>query len=93
MGKKGRGTHEHCNVMDRVDIITTTFGKALGGASGGCISSSKEIVDWMRNKARPYLFSNTIAPSVVGATIAVLDLLSKSTELRDKLEDNTSFPL
>ncbi|NLL27767.1 MAG: glycine C-acetyltransferase [Bacteroidales bacterium] len=91
MGKKGRGTHEHCNVMDRVDIITTTFGKALGGASGGCISSSKEIVDWMRNKARPYLFSNTIAPSVVGATIAVLDLLSKSTELRDKLEDNTKF--
>lgn len=91
MGKTGRGTHEHCNVMKRVDIITTTFGKALGGASGGCISSSKEIVDWMRNKARPYLFSNTIAPSVVGATIAVLDLLSKSTELRDKLEDNTKF--
>jgi len=89
LGKTGRGTHEYRDVMGRVDIITTTFGKALGGASGGCISSSKEIINWMRNKARPYLFSNTIAPAVVGATIKVLDLLSSSTELRDKLEVNT----
>lgn len=89
MGKHGRGTHEYHNVMGRVDIITTTFGKALGGASGGCIASRKEIVDWMRNKARPYLFSNTLAPAVVGATIKCLDVLTKSTELRDKLEDNT----
>jgi len=91
LGKTGRGTHEYRGVMGRVDIITTTFGKALGGASGGCISSSKEIVGWMRNKARPYLFSNTVAPSVVGATIKVLDILTKSTELRDKLERNTKY--
>lgn len=89
MGKTGRGTHEHHNVMDRVDIITTTFGKALGGASGGCIAGPKEVIDWMRNKARPYLFSNTLAPSVVGATIKCLDILSHTTELRDKLEENT----
>ena len=89
MGKNGRGTHEHHNVMDRVDIITTTFGKALGGASGGCIAGPKEVIDWMRNKARPYLFSNTLAPAVVGATIKCLDILSNSTELRDKLEANT----
>lgn len=89
MGKTGRGTHEYRNVMDRVDIITTTFGKALGGASGGCISSSKEVVDWMRNKARPYLFSNTVPPATVQATIKVMDLLTASTELRDKLEANT----
>jgi glycine C-acetyltransferase len=89
LGKTGRGTHEHCGVMGRTDIITTTFGKALGGASGGCISGRQEIVDWMRNKARPYLFSNTVPPAVVGATIKVIDLLSASTELRDKLEDNT----
>ncbi len=89
MGKKGRGTHEHHNVMDRVDIITTTFGKALGGASGGCIAAKQEVIDWMRNKARPYLFSNTLAPAVVGATIKCIDILSETTELRDKLEANT----
>ncbi|MFA5512650.1 MAG: glycine C-acetyltransferase [Candidatus Kapaibacterium sp.] len=89
MGKTGRGTHEYKNVMSRVDIITTTFGKALGGASGGCISGRKEIVEWMRNKARPYLFSNTLAPAIVGATIECLNILSASTELRDKLERNT----
>jgi glycine C-acetyltransferase len=89
MGKKGRGTHEFRDVMGRVDIITTTFGKALGGASGGCISGHKEIIDWIRNKGRPYLFSNTVPPAVVGATIEALNLLTKSTELRDKLEANT----
>ncbi|HPO61754.1 MAG TPA: glycine C-acetyltransferase [Candidatus Kapabacteria bacterium] len=88
MGKTGRGTHEFHGVMGKIDIITTTFGKALGGASGGCISGHQEIIDWMRNKARPYLFSNTIAPSVAGATIKVIDLLSSTTELRDKLEVN-----
>lgn len=91
MGKTGRGTHEHHNVMDRIDVITTTFGKALGGASGGCISGKKEIIEWMRNKARPYLFSNTVAPAVVGATIKCLEVLSASTELRDKLEENTKY--
>ena len=91
MGKTGRGTHEHRGVMGRVDIITTTFGKALGGASGGCIASSKEIISWMRNKARPYLFSNTVAPSVVRATIQVIDMLSSTTALRDKLENNTKY--
>lgn len=91
MGKTGRGTHEFRDVMGRVDIITTTFGKALGGASGGCISGPKEVIDWMRNKARPYLFSNTVAPAVVGATIKVMDLLTASTELRDKLEANTKL--
>lgn len=89
MGKTGRGTHEYRGVMDRVDIITTTFGKALGGASGGCISGRKEIVDWMRNKARPYLFSNSVPPATVQATIKVMDVLMASTELRDKLEANT----
>lgn len=89
MGKTGRGTHELKNVMGKVDIITTTFGKALGGASGGCISGHKEIIDWLRNKARPYLFSNTVPPATVAATIKVIDLLTESTELRDKLERNT----
>ncbi len=89
MGKTGRGTHEFKNVMGKIDIITTTFGKALGGASGGCISGHKEIIDWMRNKARPYLFSNTVPPATVTATIKVIDLLTESTELRDKLEANT----
>lgn len=89
MGKTGRGTHELKNVMGRIDIITTTFGKALGGASGGAISGRAEIVEWMRNKARPYLFSNTLAPAVVGATIKVFDILEESTFLRDKLEANT----
>jgi len=78
VGKTGRGTHELNNVMGRIDIITTTFGKALGGASGGAIVSSNEIVEWMRNNARPYLFSNTLAPAVVEGTIAALDLLSSS---------------
>ncbi|MFH0894496.1 MAG: glycine C-acetyltransferase [Bacteroidota bacterium] len=91
LGKTGRGTHEYRGVMGRVDIITTTFGKALGGASGGCISGPKEIIDWMRNKARPYLFSNSVSPAVVGATIKVMDLLTASTALRDKLETNTKL--
>lgn len=91
MGKTGRGVHEHFGVMDRVDIITTTFGKALGGASGGCVSGKKEIVEYLRNKARPYLFSNTVAPAVVGATLKCLEILSNSTDLRDKLEENTKY--
>lgn len=89
IGKTGRGTHEYRDCMNRVDIITTTFGKALGGASGGAIVAKQEIIDYMRNKGRPYLFSNTLAPSVVGATIKCIELLSASTELRDKLESNT----
>lgn len=89
MGKTGRGTHEHFNVMDRIDIITTTFGKALGGASGGCVSGKKEIVEWLRNKARPYLFSNTLAPAVVGGTLKCLEILNESTHLRDTLMANT----
>ncbi len=91
IGKTGRGSHEYRGVMGRVDIITTTFGKALGGATGGCISSSREIVSWMRNKSRPYIYSNALAPAVVGATIKAIDILSKSTELRDKLETNTKY--
>jgi glycine C-acetyltransferase len=89
MGKTGRGTHEFRDVMGRVDIITTTFGKALGGASGGAIVAGQEIIDWMRNKGRPYLFSNSLPPAVVGATLKCLEILSSSTELRDKLETNT----
>lgn len=91
MGKTGRGVHELCGVMGRIDIITGTLGKALGGASGGFTSGRKEIVDMMRQRSRPYLFSNTVAPSVVGASIAVLDMLSETTELRDKLEENTMY--
>ena len=91
IGRTGRGTHEHCGVMGRVDIITTTFGKALGGASGGCVSGRKEIVEMCRQKARPYLFSNTIAPVVVSGVLRVLDILSQSTERRDKLEKNSAF--
>ena len=91
MGKTGRGVHEHCDVMGRVDIITGTLGKALGGASGGFTAARKEIVDMLRQHSRPYLFSNTLAPSIVGASIAVIDLLSETTELRDKLEDNTRY--
>ena len=91
MGKTGRGTHEHRGVMGRIDIITGTLGKALGGASGGFTSARKEIVDILRQRSRPYLFSNTLAPSIAGASIAVLDLLSESTELRDRLESNTKF--
>ena len=89
MGKTGRGTPEHCGVAGRVDVITTTFGKALGGASGGCIAARKEIVDLLRQRSRPYLFSNTLAPVVAGGTLRALDLLSRSTELRDRLEANT----
>jgi glycine C-acetyltransferase len=89
IGKKGRGTHEHFAVMDRVDLITTTFGKALGGASGGCVSGHSELVELCRQKARPYLFSNSLSPVIVGATIKVIELLSKTTERRDKLEENT----
>jgi glycine C-acetyltransferase len=91
IGKTGRGTHEKCGVMGKIDIITTTFGKALGGASGGCVSGRKEIVEMCRQKARPYLFSNTIAPVVVSGVLRVLDILSQSTERRDKLEKNTIF--
>lgn len=91
MGKTGRGTHEHCDVMGRIDIITGTLGKALGGASGGFTSGRKEIIDMLRQRSRPYLFSNTVAPSIVGASIAVLDMLGGTTELRDKLEDNTTY--
>lgn len=91
MGKTGRGTHEYCDVMGRVDIITGTFGKALGGASGGFTAARKEIVEVLRQRSRPYLFSNTVAPAIVGASIKVVDLLSASTELRDKLEENTKY--
>lgn len=91
VGKNGRGTHEYHNVMGRVDIITGTLGKALGGAMGGFTSARKEIVDMLRQRSRPYLFSNSLAPSIVGSAITVLDLLSNSTELRDKLEENTSY--
>jgi glycine C-acetyltransferase len=91
IGKTGRGTHEHCGIMGRVDIITTTFGKALGGASGGCVSGRREIVEMCRQKARPYLFSNTIAPVVVSGVLRVLDILTESTERRDKLEKNSAF--
>jgi len=91
MGKTGRGVHEFRNCMDRVDIITGTLGKALGGASGGFTSGKKEIIELLRQRSRPYLFSNTVAPSIVGASLAVLDMLTETTELRDKLEDNTKY--
>ncbi|HPQ39921.1 MAG TPA: glycine C-acetyltransferase [bacterium] len=91
IGKKGRGVHEKYGIMGRVDIITTTFGKALGGASGGCVSGRKEIVEMCRQKARPYLFSNTIAPVVVTGVLKVLEILNASTERRDKLETNTEY--
>lgn len=91
MGKTGRGTHEHHNVMGRIDIITGTLGKALGGASGGFTSGRKEIIDMLRQRSRPYLFSNTLAPSIAGASIKVLDMLSETTDLRDKLERNTQY--
>ena len=89
VGKTGRGTHEHCNVIGRVDIITGTLGKALGGAMGGFTSAKKEIIDILRQRSRPYLFSNSLSPSIVGAANKVIDLLSSSTELRDKLESNS----
>ena len=91
LGKTGRGTHEHHGVMGRVDIITGTLGKALGGASGGFTSGPKEVINMLRQRSRPYLFSNTLAPSIVGGSIAVLDMLSETTELRDKLEKNTTY--
>jgi glycine C-acetyltransferase len=91
LGKTGRGTHEHCGVMGRIDIITGTLGKALGGASGGFTSGKKEIIEMLRQRSRPYLFSNSLAPSITGASIAVLDMLSETTELRDKLEYNTKY--
>ncbi|MCP5464339.1 MAG: glycine C-acetyltransferase [Deltaproteobacteria bacterium] len=91
IGKTGRGTHEHFDVMDKVDIITTTFGKALGGATGGCVSGRKEIVTLLKQRGRPYLFSNALMPAVVQATIRALDLLMQSTERRDKLESLTAF--
>ena len=91
IGATGRGTPELCGVRDRIDLITTTFGKALGGASGGCVSGRAEMIEYLRQKSRPYLFSNTLAPVVVGATLEVLELLSETTELRDKLGHNTLY--
>jgi glycine C-acetyltransferase len=91
LGKTGRGTHEYRGVMGKIDIITGTLGKALGGASGGFTSGRKEVIEMLRQRSRPYLFSNTLAPGIVGASIAVLDLLSETTELRDKLEYNTKY--
>ncbi len=91
MGKTGRGTHEHCGVMGRVDIISGTLGKALGGASGGYLSGRKEIIDLLRQRSRPYLFSNTLAPVIAAASITTLDLITRSTALRDKLETNTAY--
>lgn len=91
MGKTGRGTHEYRGVMGRIDIITGTLGKALGGASGGFTSGRKEIIEMLRQRSRPYLFSNTLAPAITGASIAVLNMLSETTELRDKLESNTKY--
>ncbi len=90
MGEHGRGTPEYCGVMGRVDIVTGTFGKALGGASGGYTSAKKEIVDLLRQRSRPYLFSNTVAPAICAATIKTIDLLEQSTELRDKVHENTA---
>ncbi|HEY7413141.1 MAG TPA: glycine C-acetyltransferase [Vicinamibacteria bacterium] len=91
MGRTGRGTHEHCGVMGRVDLVTTTFGKALGGAMGGCIAGSRDAIALLRQRSRPYLFSNSLAPVVAGATLRALELLSGSTELRDRLEANTKL--
>jgi len=91
MGKTGRGTHEHCGVMSRVDILTGTLGKALGGASGGYTSARREIIELLRQRSRPYLFSNTLCPSIAGASLKVLEMLGASTALRDRLEENTRF--
>ena len=91
IGRTGRGTHEYCDVIGKIDIITTTFGKALGGASGGCVSGRKEIVNICRQKARPYLFSNSIAPVIVSGILKVFEILSSSTERRDKLEKNATY--
>jgi glycine C-acetyltransferase len=91
LGKTGRGTHEYRNVMGKIDIITGTLGKALGGASGGFTSGRKEVIEMLRQRSRPYLFSNSVAPSIVGASIAVLNMITETTELRDKLEFNTKY--
>ncbi len=91
IGKNGRGTAEHCNVMNRVDIITTTFGKAMGGGNGGCTSGRKEIIEMLRQKSRPYLFSNTIAPAIVGATLKVLEILTESNKLAEKTKENADY--
>ncbi len=91
LGKRGRGVHEHCDVMGRIDIITGTLGKALGGASGGYTSGRKEIIELLRQRSRPYLFSNTLAPAITAASIKVIEILSESTELREKLMDNTKY--
>src|SRR5438270_8247461 len=90
-GEKGCGTHEACGVMDQIDILTGTLGKALGGASGGYISGRREIIGWLRQRSRPYLFSNTLAPSITAASIKVLELLEKTGELRQKLRDNAAY--
>jgi glycine C-acetyltransferase len=91
MGRTGRGTHEHCGVPDRVDVFTGTLGKALGGASGGYVSGRREIIGLLRQRSRPYLFSNSLAPVIAAASVAALDLIGRSTELRDRLEKNTRF--
>jgi glycine C-acetyltransferase len=91
LGPQGRGTHEHCGVMDRIDILTGTLGKALGGASGGYTSGRKEIIDLLRQRSRPYLFSNTLAPTIAGASLAAIELLKRDTSLRDQLEQNAQF--
>ena len=91
IGRTGRGTHEHCGVMDRIDVITGTLGKALGGASGGYTSGKKEIIELLRQRSRPYLFSNSVAPPIVTAAIAAIEMLSRSTELRDRLQENTRY--
>ncbi len=91
VGKDGRGTHEHCDVMDRVDIITGTLGKALGGASGGFTSGKKEVVEWLRQRSRPYLFSNSLAPAIVSASIKVLDMLAQGSELREQVKANAAY--
>ena len=91
IGRTGRGTHEHCGVVGRIDLMTTTLGKALGGASGGCVSGRKELVEMCRQRARPYLFSNSVAPVIVAGALKVLELLGRSTERRDRLEENTRY--
>jgi glycine C-acetyltransferase len=91
VGNGGKGTHEHCGVLGRIDAITTTLGKALGGAAGGCVSGRREIVELCRQRARPYLFSNTVPPVVIAASIKVIDLISQSTDRRTKLEENTKY--
>jgi glycine C-acetyltransferase len=91
IGRTGRGTHEHCGVFGRIDVITTTLGKALGGASGGCVSGRRELVEMCRQRARPFLFSNTVAPVIVAGALKVVELISSTTERRDKLEWNTKY--